>query len=351
MPVNDTIRIPDYNNIKSKIDGVLGSGSGTSGYGQTLTSSTVNEGNRVTVNEWGRLRFDIINAYRHIFGSAPTIVLPVEGGRIRYSNTFVPDTGASDAPITQFDTWCNTIIANRFTIHPSQSATQAVPAGSTTWPGVYGNFWTSKIQCTITASWTNANQARFFFNSGGEIRISASRSGGSTNQQNTSWTSILSSAGTVSFGGNLPQTGTSPLDGRNFYRCTNSFQQLYTISGSSPYGGNSYRISTRTPGVANNSSGTASSVEFYLEFIDNYVDPGVAPGSTFFPGFVPSQPGGGGSGQQTATPADFPPDDAVDGTFTVSVSYLYATGVLEPAGTGNFTVQQPTITIGTIAPA
>lgn len=325
MPVNDKIRVPDYNNIKSKIESIMGAGAGNSGYGQSVLSFAVNESNKVTVNEWGLLRYDIINAYKHIYGVIPTIVLPTDGSRVRYSNTFVPDSGASDAPVTQFDTYCNTITANRFTVHPSQSATQNLGSTSTTWPNVNAAYWTAGISCIVTATWPNATQARYFFNSGGQIRIASSRSGGSSTQQNTSWTSILSSAGTRSFGANTPGTGTSPLDGTNFYKCTDGFQVWYTNSGSTPYGSNSYRLSARTPGVSNNSSGTAASIDFLVQFIDNYVDPGNS---------------GLGDNPNTI--------DAVDGTFTVSVSNLYATGVLEPPGTGNFTVQQPTINITAI---
>lgn len=321
MPVNDKIRVPDYNDIRTKIINVLGTGSGTSGYGQTTLSTAVDESNRITVNEWGRLRFDIINAYKHIFGVVPTIVLPTDGGRVRYSNTFVPDTGASDAPVTQFDTYCNQIIANRFTVHPSQSFLQASTSNSSSWPGIYGTSWNSRIQCTVTATFPSATAARHFFNSGGEIRIAASRSGGTVSGQNTAWTNILSGAGIRAFGGNLPSTGVSPLNGQNYYRCTNSYQVWYTTSGSTPYGSNSYRISARTPAVADNSTGTASVVEFLLEFIDNYTDPG------------PPAPG-----------------DLVDGTFTVSTSYLYAVGTLDPVGTGNFTVTQPVMTVGAISP-
>jgi len=335
MPVNDKIRESDYNSIRNKVVNVLGVGSGNSGYGQNIRSAAVAEGFKVSRTDWGNLRWDIINAFTHIFGSAPTTVNPQEGNTIRYSNTFVPDTGASDAPVTQYDTHANTIIANRFTVHPSQSATVALATASTTWPGVYGNFWNSRIQCTVTASWTSAAQARYFFNSGGLIRFSSSRSGGSTNSQNTSWTSILSSAGTRSFGGNTPGTGVSPNDGTNYFRCTSSYQQWSINSGSTPYGSNSWRISARTPGVANNSSGTASVVEFLIEWIDNYTDPGTV-----------QQPGESGP----RNPADFPPDDAVDGTFSLSTSYLYSTGVLQPPLAGNFTIEQPSVTIGVIAP-
>jgi hypothetical protein len=65
MPVNDIITQAEYNNIRNKVIGVLGTGSGNSGYGQPLNSSAVALGTRVTVNEYANLRFDIINAWVH----------------------------------------------------------------------------------------------------------------------------------------------------------------------------------------------------------------------------------------------------------------------------------------------
>mgnify|MGYP007100079099 CR=1 FL=1 len=338
MPVNDKIRVPDYNDIRNKLNNVMGTGSGNSGYGQTTLGPSVSESSRVTINEYGALRYDIINAWKHIYGSNPTLVVPAEGNTVRYDTDFAPSSNmALEAPNTQYNTYADNIIANRFTVHASQSATQALTPVSSTWPGIYGTQWTSRIQCTVTATWTSAAAARYFFNSGGQIRFSSSRSGGSSTTQNTSWNTILSGAGTRSFGGNIPSAGVSPNDGNNYFRCTNAQQAWSAVFGSSPYGTNNWRISARTPSVANNSSGTAASVEFLVEWIDNYVDPGIA-------AMPPSTP------IQTATPATFPPDDSVDGTFTLNVSYLYATGVLEPPGTGNFTVEQPTITISAIAP-
>jgi hypothetical protein len=340
MPVNDIITQAEYNNIRNKVIGVLGTGSGNSGYGQPLNSSAVALGTRVTINEYANLRFDIINAWVHQAGSAPTTVTVAAGNTIRFS--------AVDAPVTTYDALANTLITNRFNLGAGQSAV-AVPASSPrsrTWTGVGGDIWNSSISCTIDVQWPSANAARFFFNSGGQIRITSSRSGGSSTTQNTQWTSILSSAGTQSFGGNNPGTGTSPMDGQNWYRLTNSFQTYYTLAGSSPYGSNTYNLQARVTDTADNSSGAAASSQFRVLLVDNYVDPGVAPGSSFFPGGGGSGAGGGGGGQQTATPADFPPDDSVDGTFSIAVSLVFATGVLVPSGFGNFTVTQPTVTFG-----
>jgi len=316
MPVNDIISQADYNNIRNKVVGVLSVGSGNSGYGQSLNSTAVAEGSRVTINEWANLRFDIINAWVHQEGSTPSTVAVAVGNTVRFS--------AVDAPVTTYDALADTLVTNRFNLGAGQSAI-AIPAGgstSSTWPGIYGTTWNSRIACTVTVNWPNAEQARFFFNSGGQIRIASTRTATTlTTQQALAWTTLLNSAGTLSFGGNNPGTGTSPSDGRNWYRLTNSFQEYERASSGTPYGANSWRLSARTTDVANNSSGTAASSQFLVEFIDNYVDPG------------PPAPG-----------------DAVDGTFTVSVSLVYATGILVPSGFGNFTVTLPTVSIGAIAP-
>jgi len=320
MPVNDIITQAEYNNIRNKVIGVLGTGSGNSGYGQSLNSSAVALGNRVTINEYANLRLDIINAWVHQAGSAPSTVTVSEGGTIRFS--------AVDAPVTTYDALANTLVSNRFNVGAGQSAV-AIPAtspASRTWTGVGADYWTSQITCTIDVQWPSANAARFFFNSGGQIRITSTRSGGSLGTtQNTSWTSILSSAGTQSFGGNNPGTGTSPMDGQNWYRLTNSFQQYYSLSGSSPYGANSYALLARVTDTSNNSSGAAANSQFFVRFTDNYVDPG-------------------------QSPLNPQPDtiDAIDGTFSIAVSLVFATGVLVPSGFGNFVVTQPTVTFGPI---
>jgi hypothetical protein len=336
MAVNDKIRVADYNSIRNTVVNVLGTGSGPFGYGQALNSSSVAEGTKLTVTHITQLRNDIINAWTHIFGTAPNPATVVEGGKVRFNVT--------DAPVNSYTAIANTINTNRFTVAGSQSST-AVPSApsSSTWPGGgYGTDWTTKIQCTITATWPTAAEARYFWNSGGQIRITASRSpvpNITETTQNTEWTSILSSAGTQSFGGAIPSTGTSPNDGRNWYRCTNTRQLWYSLTGSSPYGVNTYKIFARTLDAVdnNNSTGTARQGEWHVEFVDDYVDPGIGPAP---------EPGG----VQNATAEDFPPGDSVDGTFTVSVSLLYATGILVPLDLGNFSVTLPTVTISAVAP-
>jgi hypothetical protein len=329
MPaVNSKILKTDYNSIRDKLVAVLGNGSGNIGYGQQarIQSTAVGDDSKVTINEWANLRYDIINAYKHQNGSNPTTAVVAEGGSIRYTSSFTPDTGTLDVPQLQYDTWADNLITNRFAVAAGESATTGVVSSSKT------TSWVSQCVCTIQVYWSNANDARYWFNSGGQIRISASRSGGAASNQNTSWTSLLSSAGTQLFGAVLPNPNTTPNDGTNWYRTSSTFQTYYTATASSPYGSNNYQIQARCVDQPSNSSGTAAQLEIRLLFTDGYVDPGVA--------FI-------APGPQTQTTADFLPDDVVDGTLTVNVSSLYATGIMVPASQ-LFTVTQPTIAVSAV---
>jgi hypothetical protein len=321
MPaVNSVIVQADYNSIRNKVVAVLGNGSGNSGYGQQarIVSTAVVEGTKVTINEWANLRYDIINAYKHINGSNPTTAVVAEGNTIRYTSSFTPDTGTLDVPQKQYDDWADNITTNRFTVATSESGTTAVTTSSKT------TAWVSQCECVIQFYWSNADDARYWFNSGGKIRISANRTGGALGtQQNTSWTTLLTAAGTQNFGGAVPNTGTTPNDGTNWYKTTSTFQTFYQVAATGAYTSNIYRLQARCIGVPSNSSGTALSGEIRVLFIDGYTDSG-AIGSP-----------------------NPPPGDDIDGTLTVSVSTLFATGIMVPSST-SFTVTQPTVSIGAV---
>jgi hypothetical protein len=303
MPVNDKIKFADYNSIRAKLVGVLGAGVGSLGYGQPIISSDVNISNTVSVNEWANLRYDIINARVHQTGAVPSILSANLGNSIKYD--------APNAPVLAYDQLADTIISERFQLGAGQFAS-SVPSS----PVSQTAGWSNSVSCVIQFFWATADQARYFFNSGGKVRISASRSGGSATQQNSAWTSLLNAVGTQEFGGNTNAT--------NWYQCTSSFQQFYVASSSSPYGNNNYRLLARSVNAANNNSGTASSGEILAVFTDGYIDPGTS--ATDSPNTI----------------------DIVNGTLTVTVDLIYATGTLFPASAGSFTVVRPTVILNSI---
>jgi hypothetical protein len=313
--IQKTIQVSDYNNIRNKVASVLGTGSVDYGYGQNVQSSAVSVESRVTVNDYANLRYDLINAWTHQFGSAPALFSASASDTVRANSL--------DAPYTQYDSYADVLVANRFRVHSSQAITVVKSNKSTIWPNAtYGTTWASLVSSEISVTFTTAGKARGFFNSGGEIRFTSSRTGGTTvgsiASQNNAWSTLLSSISTVGFGGQKPDSGLEPNDGLNYYRLSDTYQTWINISATTPYAANSYKISAKTVGVADNSSGTATSLRFLVEWVDNH-------------------PGG-------LNP------DGVDGTLNLAVSSLESSGVLQPSGAGTFVVESPTITATDIIP-
>ena len=302
MTTGSTIFASDYVAIQDKAQALLGIGSGNRGYGQTVQSSDVFVGNEITKDQWDLLRYDIINIRLHQDGVLPNIVTINRGDPIVF--------GASH-PNTNYNTLLETAITNKFQVAGNQSVVSS--KGSVN----YSSSWSNSAQFTLTVTGVGAtnndkaNNLRYFFNSGGKVRISSSISGGSSTAQVNAWKNILTSVATRSFGAD-----TDPVV--NYYTLTSSYQTYFQQSLSTPYSANEYRLEARTD-VANNSSGTATTLFLRVSLNDAYVD---------------TQPS--------------PPSDLVDGTLTISVEELKASGTLVPSGAGSFTITSPAYSLSSI---
>jgi len=328
MPVGDLISATDYNNIRDKIIAVLGIGATNQGYGQRIQSlavigsSTSPTPNTVSKAQWDQLRFDIYNTLFHQTGTIPSITTASVGDVISY--------GLSN-PNNQYDNLTNTAVVNRFNVGVGQfGETFSVATGTRTTP------WKVSVTARVTVAFsggytvyqnngttrtaTAAEHARHFFNAGGQIKIRSSRTGGAATQQNNSWSTILTTAGTQSFGGQIPRTGFGAANGDNFHRLDTTPRTYYTTTGSSAYSSNRYSLLASV-------NADSSSLFIDVTLDDPYVDPPV--------------------GIPPASSAPVLPEDNVDGTLTAIVDILFPTGILQPApAAGNFSLPNPTITIG-----
>jgi len=302
MTTGTNILASQYVTIQDKAQSLLGTGSGTRGYGQTVASSDVFSGNTITKAQWDLIKFDIINIKFHQDGNVPPVVNVNIGDPIGFGPS---------SPNTNYDIILEDAIVKRFLIAGSQSITSA--KGSQT----YSSPWSTQAQATLTVTFANSNQGRYFFNSGGKIRFNSALVGAVTTAQVNAWVNFLSAVGTQSFGAD-----TDPLV--NYYTLTNSYQTYYQNFLSSSYSANSYKLEARC-NVANNSTGTATQLELRVTLLDSYVDPDTA------------NPG----------PPTFAPNDVVNGTLTISVSELKASGQLQPSGT--FTITSPTYSLSSIS--
>jgi hypothetical protein len=300
MTSGTNVLAAQYVAIQNKAESMIGTGSGTLGYGQTVQSSDVFTGNTITKAQWDLIKFDIINIKFHQDGSIPPVVNVNVGDPIGFGGS---------SPNTNYDIILNDAIAKRFLIAGSQSITSAKASQT------YSSPWGIQAQATLTVTFADANQGRYFFNSGGKIRFNSSLVGAVSTGQINAWVNFLNAVGTQGFGAD-----TDPIV--NYYTLTNSYQTYYQNFLSSSYSANSYKLEART-NVANNSTGTATQLELRVTLLDSYVDPDVASG------------------------ASNPPGDVINGTLTISVSELKASGQLQPSGT--FSITSPSYSLSSIS--
>lgn len=137
--------------------------------------------------------------------------------------------------------------------------------------------WDDTLQHRFTAILPTVDDARYFFNSGGQIRIRGSRSGGSATPQNDSWTEILTNMGTIILDeNNTFQSGGGAgwsTTGVGYFDLTTSFQQI--ASGVDTTGGqyatNEARIDARTlDGPSGPNGDTGRNLEFRVRYFDNH---------------------------------------------------------------------------------
>jgi hypothetical protein len=287
----------DYVAIQDTAALLLGAGAATRGYGQTVQSADVFSGNAITKAQWDALRNDIVSIKLHQDGVVPVGVVTVNvGDPIGYGASY---------PNNNYSILLQTADANRFQINASQAITTNILPSA-----VRTTSWSTQCEFTLTATFATADQARYFFNSGGKIRFTTTLTGGTTTQQYNAWVNLLNSVATRSFGADTDPTV-------NYYTLTNSYQTYFQSSASSPYSANTFKLEAKT-NVANNSAGTATQLLLKVTLADNYVDPGPA----------------------------FPPPDLVDGTLTIAVNEFKASGNLSPSGA--FAITSPTYSLSAI---
>lgn len=162
----DTILDDEYNNFLGGSSGgayginhIMGTGAGAYGLGQTALS-TVAAGNTITAAQWNSLFSAMDNVANHTNNTL--------------TSTSARSIGDPIAIISALNSDLQTLAASVAAGSPnatavSTSAALVTSASSTRWAGSH------IVEQSVTFS--NANQARWFFNAGGKIQINVTRSG------------------------------------------------------------------------------------------------------------------------------------------------------------------------------
>lgn len=181
---SDTIFNQDYNTIRNKINNVLGIGSGTSGYGATVASTTVDQYENITLDQWQTLRSEINQCYKHVSGSNSPLGIINSTTKITAPFVNLMNTSA-DFIVTNKDS----VAAGQTTLTTGLSAERNTP-------------WNGAIARVCTVTWSSEDNIRNFFNAGGNISIALSRGSvgtGVSQGKNTDWAVIIDANPTLSF--------------------------------------------------------------------------------------------------------------------------------------------------------
>ena len=210
---------------------------------------------------------------------------------------------------------------NRF----SPASTSNVTANSAT----RSTAWASTL--TEETTWTFGSEAacRAFFNAGGALGVSSSRSGGSASTQNTDWTNLLSAMGTVLMNYNDTSASSGTSAGIGFYELSTSYQQLFIKYGSGAYASNYFRLEGKV-----NSTTDPTVVTLKATWYDPYTAAAAAAADgAIGPDGVPST-GDDASGYT----------DSIDGTLT-----LNAIRKQPNANGSSISITAPTDSVGAIS--
>lgn len=242
------------NNLQSSISLILGTGAGQNGYGQIVTSTPVNNtGDVVAAADINAIYADILKTRIHQTGTSNIgIAQVIQNLNTVAENTsaFVDDNGVTTFDpdgfmkgIIDFETLMTQVQTDKALMHPSQAALEPgiSSARSSTWNGL--------IYHEAIITFSSANARRFFFNTGGEIRISANNTGAS-GAKGIDWGLLCSQAGTIKFAANTTTSTTGGGTSIGNYNLTSAFQDVYQKIGSGTntgiYAGNIYTVKVRS---------------------------------------------------------------------------------------------------------
>ena len=235
----NTILASDFNTFHNDVEdifednnsGSVSAGSLIFGYGETLLQAEVSAGNSITAAQWNNLYMMIQRCANHQ-GTSITLGGSVSAGPHSAGDTVAADGNLAAAITAIRNGKLNANASNMtLTARNNKSGTAS---------------WSATTTHSFTQTFASYDAARHFYNQGGNMQISASRSGGSGTSQNTSWTNLLSGFGTITMKANTTtQSGSGGTLGDSFDDVVSnagSTRTIFSISDSGSYASNSYSI-------------------------------------------------------------------------------------------------------------
>lgn len=243
MAVGDIVTASRFNILQGRIDTILGVGSGDSGYGQPLQSTQVNVGDVIDSDLMDALRADLAQARIHQTGAVPSEIGDIDPEEIIGEDESGGDTTKGFA---DYETLMDDIVADKLLYAGTQVDVFAgIQAQRTT-------QWNGLLEHEFTVTFESANALRYFFNTGGEVRFSATLESYS-NAKSTDWYDMFIAMGTVLFSAHA--TTATGLGGGwtgsaiGAYELDTNYQQVFIKQGSGIYAENYYSVEAKLSAV------------------------------------------------------------------------------------------------------
>jgi len=234
-------------------------GNGQYGYGQTALSQVSSGASVVTATQWASA-INTLNSIRtHQSGSGTGISAPTSGSLAAYLSTFSTNISTAYTNALTFNSQGTTTTGSVFS--PNFTATNAGTAQTFT--------------ITRTATFASADQARYFFNAGGQLNFiitgttngdSTTRSGDLVTLLSTNFVSYPAFRATTG-GGKSGTGGTVNTNATNigYYSLTTSPQTLVSItSTTSSYTGDYVTLTVQSNGAQGSNADKGTVITFVV---------------------------------------------------------------------------------------
>lgn len=257
------------------VGAVYGVGFGDRGYGQTaITLTPVVPGQLIAEDEWKDMRNALAVIREHQTGSVPGTIPPTTvldtGDVIQAHESSGPTLDAFD-----FNSQISSGDSSRFVADAAKVGTFATTGTSSNTRGSSWGGGSGSINLEFDVSYGSENAARYFFNSGGQVRIDLSHPAGSS--QDNDWSASLGTRlGQVRFAyTSTSSTGTSGLSSSiGFYDLTGSYQTIINGAniGTGAYTTNDVLIEAHRLGFGGVNGGNGTGVRFRITLTDQHVN-------------------------------------------------------------------------------
>jgi hypothetical protein len=249
--------------------GLLGVGYGDRGYGQTSISlPPLVVGQTIIGSAWSNLRSAVALMASHQ-GTASTLNPP--STEFNIGSSIKAEAIATTA--YDFASMLSSVDANRFNTNGGASMTLTASAITIARGTTWGTSGAPNITCTVDVTWATEDAARFFFNSGGEIRLALAHPV-TTTTQDANWNSVLAALGTFALKANtFTRSGSSGTPAAiGYYQLTGSTQRAFdgTNIGTGAYTANDVYVDVLYQNYTGTNGAKGRTVRFIITLQDQH---------------------------------------------------------------------------------